>query len=63
MRERKCFTKQQVFGLGWMEAESAAALCVVVDEVTVLLHGIGKEAEPQALPLGSCQVLGLKVYL
>jgi len=46
-----------------MEAETAAALSVVVDEVTVLLHGTGKEAKPQALALGSCHVLGLNMYL
>jgi len=63
VHRRKRFTEQQAFGSGWMEAETAAALSVVVDEVTVLLHGTGKEAKPQALALGSCHVLGLNMYL
>lgn len=63
MRERKCFTEQQAFGPGWMEAESAAALSVVVDEVAVLQDGVGKEAKPGALPLDCCPVLGFNVHL
>lgn len=56
VHERKCFAEQQAFGPGWVEAESAAALSVVVNDATVLLHSAGKEAKPQALALESCHV-------